>query len=58
MVQILNSLVVFVVLFISCEHIKKSTLTMFSDDIPCDIPLIFAPGIMSTDNHNVAYSPS
>ncbi|WP_299241696.1 hypothetical protein [uncultured Aquimarina sp.] len=36
---------------VSCQDYKKSNLTLLSNQIPTDMPLIFAPGIISIDNH-------
>ncbi|MEM9000409.1 MAG: hypothetical protein AAGB24_09095 [Bacteroidota bacterium] len=35
----------------SCQNLKKSNLTLFSDIIPKDTPLVFAPGIISIDDY-------
>ena len=40
---------ILVSLFISCQNSKKSSLTMFSDQIPTNTPLVFGPGFISTD---------
>ena len=36
--------------FTSCQNNKKSSLTLLSDQIPTDTPLIFGQGIISTDD--------
>jgi hypothetical protein len=43
----------------SCQVSKKSNLTLFSDQIPTDTPLIFGEGIISTNNYEFAitFSP-
>jgi len=60
MLQSLTTLTVLVAVFTACEPVEKSSLTMFSGDIPNDIPLIFAPGVISTGNHHessITFSP-
>ena len=42
------------VLTISCQDRKKSNLTLFSDQIPTDKALIFAEGIISTNDFEFA----
>ena len=46
-------------LLVSCQDSKKSNLTLFSDQIPTDTPLIFGEGIISTNNYEFAitFSP-
>jgi Tol biopolymer transport system component len=51
---------IFLFLFVaSCQERKKSNLTLFSDQIPTDTPIIFGEGIISTDNKEFAitFSP-
>ncbi len=45
--------------YTSCRNSEKSNLTLLSDQIPTDTPLIFGPGIVSTDNFEFAitFSP-
>ncbi len=38
------------VIFIACQDSEKSSLTLFSDQIPTDTPLLFGPGIISIDS--------
>ena len=54
--SILTSLLVFT---ISCQHSEKTNLTLLSDQIPADIPLVFGEGIISTDDFEFAitFSP-
>ena len=53
---ILTFLIVFIT---SCQKNKKSSLTLLSDQIPTDTPLVFGPGIISTDAFEFAitFSP-
>ena len=48
-VKILSVLTYLLVFFTSCQDSKKSNLTLFSDQIPTDTPLVFGSGIISTD---------
>ncbi|MEP2771072.1 MAG: hypothetical protein ABJH05_02910 [Fulvivirga sp.] len=43
----------------ACQSDKKSNLTLLSDAIPSDIPVVFGEGIISTDNFEFAitFSP-
>jgi len=41
-------------LIVSCQNSEKSNLTLFSDQIPTDTPLVFGQGIISTDNKEFA----
>lgn len=51
----------FLLLFIvACQNSKKSNLALLSSQIPTDIPLVFAPDIISIDNHvsgSITFSP-
>ena len=38
----------------ACQEVVKSNLTLLSDQIPTDIPLVFAPGIISTQDKEFA----
>ncbi|KAA3620624.1 MAG: hypothetical protein DWP94_12065 [Flavobacterium sp.] len=46
-------------LITSCQDHKRSNLTLFSDQIPTDTPLVFGEGIISTDSYEFAitFSP-
>jgi len=62
MKNIKGLLILILVLKISAckQENEQSSLTLLSDQIPTDIPFIFAPGIISTDNHaegNIIFSP-
>jgi len=48
-VKILSVLTFLLVFIASCQDSKNSNLTLFSDQIPTDIPLVFGQGIISTD---------
>ncbi len=48
------TLAVSTLLMISCQHSEQSNLTLLSDQIPTDTPLVFGPGIISTDNKEFA----
>tara|TARA_R110002096_G_scaffold389724_2_gene584164 strand:- start:1038 stop:1973 length:936 start_codon:yes stop_codon:yes gene_type:complete len=50
-ILILISLIVFIS---SCKESKISNLTLLSDQIPTDTPLVFGDGIISTDNFEFA----
>ena len=39
---------------ISCQNSEKSNLTLLSNQIPVDTPLVFGPGIISTANYEFA----
>ncbi len=45
--------------FVACQNIENSNLTLFSDQIPTDTPLVFGQGIISTENKEFAitFSP-
>ena len=63
MIQKIKSLVIFLTLlsiYTSCQHSKKSNLTLFSDQIPTDSALIFGQGVISTDDFEFAitFSPA
>lgn len=54
------SFLTFLLVFItSCQDSKKSNLTLFSDQIPTDTPLVFGEGVISTDSYEFAitFSP-
>ena len=44
--------------FVACQNIEKSNLTLFSDQIPTDTPLVFGQGIISTENKEFAITIS
>lgn len=48
-----------VVVIVSCKNIEKSNLTLLSNQIPTDTPLIFGEGIISTEDKEFAitFSP-
>lgn len=52
-------LMILIGLMTSCQDHKKSTLTLLSNQIPTDIPLVFGAGIISTDDFEFAitFSP-
>lgn len=58
-VKTLVSLTFLIVFIVSCQNSKKSNLTLFSDQIPTDTPLVFGQGIISTDAFEFAitFSP-
>lgn len=48
-------------LITSCQETDTSNLTLFSSEIPTDIPLIFAPGILTSDSHrsgSITFNPT
>ena len=56
----LHSLTFLFIFITSCQDNKKSNLTLLSDQIPTDTPLIFGQGIISTDNHiegSITFNP-
>ncbi|MCK0107879.1 PD40 domain-containing protein [Flavobacteriaceae bacterium S0825] len=53
-VKIPSVLTFLLVFIISCQDSKKSNLTLFSDQIPTDIPLVFGQGVISTDDYEFA----
>ena len=50
----LSYLTILVTLHIACQEVKKSNLTLLSEQIPTDTPLVFAPGIISTEDKEFA----
>lgn len=53
----INFLSILTLLFmttISCQNSEKSNLTLLSNQIPVDTPLVFGPGIISTTNYEFA----
>lgn len=50
LVKILSALTLLLVFIYSCNKEEKSNLTLLSDEIPMDTPLIFAHGIISMDH--------
>ncbi|MEM9078833.1 MAG: hypothetical protein AAGC43_17465 [Bacteroidota bacterium] len=45
---------------VACQNTEKSNLALLSSQIPTDIPLVFAPDIISIDNHvstSITFSP-
>ena len=48
-IKILSILTLLFISTISCQNSEKSNLTLLSNQIPVDTPLVFGPGIISTD---------
>ena len=46
----LSGLTLLFISTISCQNSEKSNLTLLSNQIPVDTPLVFGPGIISTDD--------
>lgn len=60
--EYIKTLVISILLFVSlvaCQNNENSNLTVFSDQIPTDTPLVFGQGIISTENKEFAitFSP-
>lgn len=49
-IKILSILTLLFITIISCQDAEKSNLTLLSNQIPTDTPLVFGQGIISTDN--------
>ena len=49
-IKILSILTLLFISTISCRNSKKSNLTLLSNQIPVDTPLVFGPDIISTDD--------
>jgi len=47
-------LIILLVIITSCQDSKKSNITLLSNQIPIDTPLVFAEGIISTDSYEFA----
>lgn len=58
-IKFLSVLTFSLIFFISCQDSEKSNLTLLSDQIPTDIPLVFGQGVISTHNYEFAitFSP-
>ena len=58
-IKLLPFLTILLVLISSCKDTKKSNLTLLSDQIPTDTPIVFGEGIISTDSYEFAitFSP-
>jgi len=58
-IKILRILTFLLVLITSCQDSKKLNLTLISDQILTDTPLVFGKGIISTDSYEFAitFSP-
>lgn len=59
-VKILTILAFLPVFIVACQPSEKSNLTLLSSQIPTDTPLVFAPGIISIDDHasgSITFSP-
>jgi Tol biopolymer transport system component len=58
-IKISPILISLLVIITSCQNSKKSNITLLSDQIPTDIPLVFGQGIISTDDYEFAitFSP-
>ncbi len=59
MKQVIILSIFLTLLLVSCQNSEKSNLTLLSDQIPTDTPLIFGKSIISTDNFECAitFSP-
>ena len=53
-INTLYFLTILLVIISSCEDNKKSNLTLLSDQIPTDTPLVFGQGFISTDDYEFA----
>ncbi len=49
-IKILSILTLLFISTISCQNSEKSNLTLLSNQIPVDTPLVFGPGIISIDD--------
>jgi len=49
-IKILSILTLLFISTISCQNSEKSNITLLSNQIPVDTPLVFGPGIISTDD--------
>tara|TARA_R110001606_G_C15270808_1_gene639471 strand:+ start:70 stop:1002 length:933 start_codon:yes stop_codon:yes gene_type:complete len=58
-IKLLPFLTILLVLISSCKDTKKSNLTLLSDHIPTDTPIVFGEGVISTDSYEFAitFSP-
>lgn len=58
-IKLLPFLTILLGLISSCKDTKKSNLTLLSDHIPTDTPIVFGEGIISTDSYEFAitFSP-
>lgn len=59
-IKFLSLFLTLLFVFISCQDNEKSNLTLLSSQIPTDTPLVFAPDIISIDNHasgSMTFSP-
>lgn len=50
MIQVKILFILLALLLVSCQNSEKSNLTLFSDQIPVDTPLVFGPDIISIDD--------
>lgn len=52
--------IVLLVLIVACQQSEQSNLTLLSGQVPTDMPLVFAPGIISIDDHasgSITFNP-
>lgn len=53
--------IIFTFLILSCQESEKSNLTLLSDEIPTDIPLVFGKGVISIEgamDFAITFSPA
>ena len=53
-IKYVSFLTILLVIITSFQNSEKSNLTLLSDQIPTDTPLVFGEGIISTDNYEFA----